>query len=53
MKEEKEVLNFKVILLGDTTVGKTSMLVRYTDDIFVDNSLTTLGINVIKPRYRL
>jgi small GTP-binding protein len=43
MKEEKEILNFKVILLGDSTVGKTSMLIRYTDDIFVDNTVTTLG----------
>ena len=28
---------FKILLIGDSKVGKSSMLIRYTDGIFTDN----------------
>lgn len=32
--DEPESLQYKVILLGDGTVGKTSIAMRFTDDEF-------------------
>ena len=37
---------YKLLFLGDTTVGKTSLLIRYTDDKFDADSLPTLGVDV-------
>ena len=38
-------LHYKLLFLGDTSVGKTSLLLRYTEDKF-DSSLPTLGVDV-------
>ena len=37
---------YKILILGDTTVGKTSILVRYIDNKFEKDSLATLGVDV-------
>ena len=37
---------YKLLFLGDTSVGKTSLLIRYSDDIFDPESLPTLGVDV-------
>ena len=34
--------NFKIVLLGEGCVGKTSCVLRYVDDRFNDKHLTTL-----------
>ncbi len=34
---------FKIVLVGDTAVGKTSILQRYARDVFDDNQETTVG----------
>ena len=36
---------FKLVLIGDTCVGKSCILVRFSDDIFDDNYVTTIGVN--------
>lgn len=36
--------NFKVVLLGEGCVGKTSILLRYIEDKFNDKHLTTLQV---------
>lgn len=36
--------NFKVVLLGEGCVGKTSLLLRYIEDKFNDKHLTTLQV---------
>ncbi len=36
---------FKILLLGDCSVGKTCFLVRYVDDTFKDNHITTIGVD--------
>ena len=41
-ENEKEI---KVILLGDSGVGKTCIINRYINDEFNTNSKTTLGSN--------
>ena len=37
----------KVILCGDPSVGKTSILARYVDDQFSDDYNQTIGANFI------
>ena len=37
---------YKFLFLGETSVGKTSLLIRYADDIFDSESLPTLGVDV-------
>ena len=38
-------LHYKLLFLGESDVGKTSLLLRYTDGVF-ENSLPTVGIDV-------
>ena len=35
----------KVLLVGNSSVGKTSIMLRYLDDFFVENFLPTVGID--------
>lgn len=35
----------KVVLIGDSGVGKSCLISRYTDDIFEENTTTTVGID--------
>ena len=44
-EESRDIYIYKVILLGDTKVGKTSFLLRFCDDSFVPNAITTIGID--------
>ena len=43
--KKEEFLTFKILLLGDTEVGKTSYILRFCDDKFKENSLTTIGLD--------
>ena len=36
---------FKVLLLGDSEVGKSCFLMRYSDNVFVENYITTIGLD--------
>jgi len=36
---------FKVLLIGDSSVGKTSICTRFTDNTFTDNFIATLGVD--------
>ena len=38
-------LHYKLLFLGDTSVGKTSLLLRYTENVF-ENGLPTVGVDV-------
>lgn len=37
---------FKVLLIGDSRVGKSSLLMRYTDGLFSDCHIPTIGIDL-------
>ena len=37
--------NFKIVLLGEGCVGKTSCVLRYVEDKFNDKHITTLQVN--------
>lgn len=44
--EEVEDYSFKFIFCGDQTVGKTSIILRYTDNAFKRTYLPTIGVNI-------
>ena len=35
----------KLVIVGNSSVGKSSLLLRFTDDEFHDNYLTTIGVD--------
>ena len=46
MNTTKEVeFVFKILLLGDSEVGKSCFLMRYSDNVFVENYITTIGLD--------
>ncbi len=38
----------KLIILGDASVGKTSVTLRYVENRFQANYITTLGVNILR-----
>lgn len=34
---------YKLLIIGESGVGKTCLLLRFTDDSFTQNHLTTIG----------
>ena len=43
MSNHKYDYLFKILIIGDSDVGKTPFLLRATDDSFTANHLTTIG----------
>ncbi len=43
---DKKTYNFEI--LGNAGVGKSSLLLRFSDDTFNENYLTTLGVDFVK-----
>ena len=41
----KIITIFKILIVGDSEVGKTSFILRFCDNKFPDESLTTIGID--------
>lgn len=40
-------LSYKVVLVGDPAVGKTSLVIRYATSTFETNLLPTMGVNIV------
>ena len=45
--------HLKILLLGDSAVGKTSLLLRFTKNTFLDSHVTTMGIDCFKKKLKL
>ena len=58
-EDDIEKLQFKVILLGDGAVGKTSIAMRFSEDQFSQNYKQTVGVDfhirrlMIPPKYHI
>ncbi len=48
MFDEDRVLKAKICLIGDSRVGKTSLIRRYVHDSFDDSYISTLGAKISK-----
>ena len=42
---KEEIISFKILLLGDSGVGKTAFILRFCEDKFEEDSLTTIGLD--------
>lgn len=47
-QEKKYDYLFKLLLLGESKVGKTSILLQYTENKFIENQLGTMGVDFKK-----
>lgn len=36
---------FKLVIVGNTAVGKSALLLRFSDDTFSDSYMTTIGVD--------
>ena len=45
MTEKSYDLLFKILMVGDSGVGKSSIMIRFSDDAFTTNFIPTLGID--------
>ena len=41
---QKIKLNFKILILGESEVGKTSLLLKYVDHVFPEQHIATIGV---------
>lgn len=46
-------MTFKILLLGDTNVGKTSYILRVCDDIFEEELTPTIGVDFKEKRMKI
>ena len=45
MKNNEDIIQFKIITLGDSNVGKTSIICRYIENKFYEVQISNIGIN--------
>ena len=48
--DNQDILSYKIILLGDTSVGKTSLILRFCDSTFNEVLISTIGVDT-KTKY--
>ena len=50
---KKKEYSFKILMLGDSGVGKTSLLVRFSQDNFTPSYITTIGVDIINKKLNI
>lgn len=43
----------KVVILGEPSVGKTSSILRFTDNVFLRAYIPTMGLNITQKRFKV
>ena len=56
--DDRTKLKLKLLLIGDTEVGKTSLLLKYIDHVFPEEHIATIGVEykdkyIIKDNYNI
>ena len=49
----KQVIIVKVAIVGDSQIGKTTLMVKYIEDKFDEEFIETLGLNVMEKSFEL
>ena len=39
---------FKLLLIGDSGVGKSCLMLRFADDAFIDSYVSTIGVDFVR-----
>ena len=47
------ILQFKLLILGETSIGKTCIIERYSQNSFNDNYIATIGMDMSKKRIEI
>ena len=47
------VINLQILLLGDSSVGKTSLLMRYINNEFKESMISTIGMDIHKKKIKI
>lgn len=50
---EKQTIIVKVAIVGDSQIGKTTLMVKYIEDKFDEEFIETLGLNVMEKSFEL
>ena len=53
MKKEKKSNNIHILTLGNSAVGKTSLVVRFAENRFFETHVSTIGVDFIKKEIML
>ncbi len=51
--KQGEKRKFKVVVLGDPKVGKTSTILRFTDNVFLRAYIPTMGLNITQKIFNM
>ena len=51
--KQGEKRKFKVVVLGDPKVGKTSTILRFTDNVFLRAYIPTMGLNITQKIFNI